>query len=317
MKEHEQKEVLDLLYTVFRFDSGDFERSFMIEASPRYREGDTLGAWCDGKLVSTVNIHRHVIRSLDDNEEYLCGFVTNVATLEKYRRRGFSRRLLRLAIEKMEQNTEFDLSLLGTGQQNHYIPLGWESMDIPMKVVIEWKNSNSINNNNVIWRSAVEIIPTDRELLLKIYSNNPRKYQFDRLNESLIEHWMGWVWKHDEAIVYILNEVEPGYVVISKLEEDDGIYVSEWRAPNIDVERKLLKAAAEEIQRRQKTNFIYFEGLPQYIGLDELIQWGKSITIENKDNIMIRNIRLPEQKIERIKEAYGSGSAACWHADIF
>ncbi|CAF1059962.1 unnamed protein product [Rotaria sordida] len=84
IQHHEQQQVIDLHYAAFgaRFKSGYYDRCFMPTASPQYKEGDTLGVWCDGKLVSTVHIRRLIIRSGDDNVEYRCGDIVGVATLE-------------------------------------------------------------------------------------------------------------------------------------------------------------------------------------------------------------------------------------------
>ncbi|CAF3468017.1 unnamed protein product [Rotaria socialis] len=318
IKKHEQKQVLDLLYSIFPCNPADFERSYTAEASPDYQEGDTLGAWHNGILVSTAHIRRLRIQSSEDDNEYLCGFISNVATAQEYRKRGFSRHLLRLLIEKMEQSSEFDLSMLGTDVHNHYSALGWEQISIPMIVTIEWNDLNSIDNNNIKWCSAAEVLSTDRDLLFKIHSNTSRKYQYSRTNGTMFTHWAGWDWQHNEAIVHICHDAEPGYVVISKPNNIDDICVYEWRAPNIDVERKVLKAAAEKILQRHQTNIIRFHGLPQYIGIDELNQWAaNSIKIEKKGDMMIRNIRLSNDKLENIKAAYSDGSASCWLADFF
>ncbi|CAF4283372.1 unnamed protein product, partial [Rotaria sordida] len=56
-----------------------------------------------------------ILRS-DNNQTYLCGVISNVATLAEFRNQGLSRQLLQQAINKMEQEA-FDISLLGTGRQ--------------------------------------------------------------------------------------------------------------------------------------------------------------------------------------------------------
>ncbi|CAF3818448.1 unnamed protein product, partial [Rotaria sp. Silwood1] len=253
---HEHKQVLDLWSSVFKLGQGYFERYFTVDASPCYQEGDTLGAWYDEQLVSTVHIRRIIIRSRDNDGEYLCAAISNVATLEEYRERGFSRQLLRMAVDKMEHSGEFEVSSLDTRQPSNYSTFGWEQISVPATVTIEWENFDPAMIN-VEWRSASEVLSSDRELLLELHTSHPREYQFDRSPSIMFEHWAGWVWQQDEAIVHICGEVEAGYVVISKPNDINNIYVSEWRAPNLNVERKLLKSAAKEIRRRQhqQTNF--------------------------------------------------------------
>ncbi|CAF4818708.1 unnamed protein product [Rotaria sp. Silwood1] len=104
VRKHEQQQAIDLWYSVFGIFPGMADRYFGSRASPRYEEGDTLGAWFDGKLVSTVNIARLILRSREDDDEYQCATITCVGTLEEYRKRGYSRDLLRMAIDKMEES---------------------------------------------------------------------------------------------------------------------------------------------------------------------------------------------------------------------
>ncbi|CAF2614363.1 unnamed protein product [Rotaria sp. Silwood2] len=319
VEKHEQVQALDLWVSVFEPGNlGWFERDFALEAAPTYQHGDTIGAWYDGELISTVHIRRIMVQSRDDDTKYLCGGISNVATLENYRNQGLSRHLLRLAIERMEQNDEFDLSILGTGRYNHYSVLGWEQMNVPNEITIEWKNFDPTMNNRK-WCSTSEIFSSDKELLLALHGKNPREYQLDRSPSSLFEHFVGWNWQFNNAIIYIHREEESGYIVISKPDNINDIHVSEWRAPNIDVERKLFKVAAEEIYRRQQqqTNIIRFHGLPQYITIKELEQWAGKIKIDFKADMMIRNIRLSKETIDKIKAAYSTGSATFWSADAF
>jgi len=188
VEKHEQGQALDLWYSVFGADNpGCFEHDFTIEASPNYQEGDTIGAWYDGQLVSAVHIRRILLQSGDDDMKYLCGGISNVATLPKYRNQGFSRHLLRLAIERMEQSGEFDLSMLGTGRYNHYYVLGWEQISVPNTITIEWNNFD-LNMNNIEWCSTSEIFLSDRELILALHTKNSRKYQFDRSPSTIFEH---------------------------------------------------------------------------------------------------------------------------------
>lgn len=316
VEKHEQQQAIDLWCTVFKPPTGFFERYFTPEASPRYQEGDTLGVWVDGKLVSAIHIRRLYIRSRDDNTEYLCGALANVATFEEYRRHGYSRTLLRMAIEKMERDG-FDVSVLGTGKPNHYAVLGWEQIFLPSPISIEWNHFSSSADHNQ-WHSVDEILANNCQSLLDIHSSKPRTYQFSRSPVSMFQHWTGWNWRKENAIIYVLPEPLQGYVVITKPDNPEEIYVAEWRATNGDIERKLLRLAANEVRRRQpQIKTIRFQTVPQYFTLEELDQWAGAVTVSKNDHSMIRNIRLSSEILEEIKAAYSSGHAAFWQGDYF
>ncbi|CAF1008610.1 unnamed protein product [Adineta steineri] len=317
VEKHEQQQAIDLWYIVFKPPPGYFERYFNKEASPRYQEGDTLGAWINEKLVSAVHIRRLNIRSRDDNTEYLCGAISNVATFEEHRKHGYSRNLLQMAITKMEQSNEFDISTLTTGVPTHYSALGWESISLPSPISIHWNYFSSSCDSNQ-WNSVNNISSSNYQLLLDIHSNKPRTYQYNRSPVNVFQYWTGWTWKRDNAIIYSLQDAQQGYVVITHPDNVDNINVSEWRALNVDAERKLLKAAANEIHRRHsQIKIIRFHTAPQYMSLEELEQWAGAVTVSKNDRTMIRNIRLSHEILEKIKAAYLSGHATFWQGDYF
>lgn len=317
VKRHEEQQALDLWYTVFKTAPGFFERYFDKQASPRYQEGDTVGAWVNEKLISAVHIRRLYMRSRDDNTEYLCGAIANVATLEEYRKNGYSRILLQMAIKTMEDN-EFDISVLGTGKPNHYSPLGWEQISLPSPISIEWNHFSNSSGDPSLWHSTTDTLTSNGQTLLDIHSTKPRTYQINRSPLSMYQYWIGWNWRQENAIVYVLGDVQQGYVVITKPDDVDNVYVSEWRASNVDIERKLLKLAANEIHRRQpQRKVIRFHTVPQYMSLEELEQWVGTVTVSKNDHTMIRNIRLSNEILEKIKAAYSSGHATFWTGDYF
>ncbi|CAF2867638.1 unnamed protein product [Rotaria sp. Silwood2] len=318
VEKHEQQQVVDLVCPIFKTNP-DMEKSyFSLDASPCYQEGDTLGAWQNDKLVSVVHIRRLALRSNETNEKYSCGGFGNVATVDKYRRRGLSRHLLRMAIDRMEKNNEFDISMLSTEKPNHYTVLGWESVPRPSQIIINWKNITS-SSINAEWRSASNISSEDIELLLKIHSNNPRIYQIDRSPSTLFQHWVKKRWQNNAAIVCLYeHEEEQGYVVIGKPDSEKDICVLEWCAPNFNLETKLLSLAAIEIRQRYgSTKPICLLALPQYMKIDELTEWAGPLQIKISKDLMMRNIRLPKEVYEKIKLAYSEGRAVFWIGDYF
>jgi predicted acetyltransferase len=319
IQHHEEQQVIDLRYAAFgtMFKSGYCDRCFIRTASPRYKEGDTLGAWCDGKLVSTAHIRRLIIRSVDDNIEYRCGGIVGVATLEEYRKRGYSRQLLRMAIEKMEQSNEFDVSFLQTETTKHYRVLGWEQICTPSPITVEWKNLN-FESNNFEWQSAIDLLSSDGQFLLEIHSDKPRAYQFDRSPLIMFEHCTGWNWSQERAIVCMLKGEQTGYIVINHPDDYSDVYISEWRAPNVEVEKKLFELAAKEIRRRHPDiKYIRFYGLPQYMSLEKLEELYGRVTKEQNDVTMVRNIRLPNHVFDRMKISFTSGESILWPGDYF
>ncbi|CAF1556226.1 unnamed protein product, partial [Rotaria sordida] len=296
VEKHEQQQVIDLVYPIFKTNHDVEKRYFSLDASPYYQEGDTLGAWHNDKLVSIVHIRRLTLRSNENNEKYLCGGLGNVATVGEYRRHGLSRHLLQMAIDRMEKSNEFDISMLTTEKHSHYTVLGWEPVPYPSQIIIDWKNITS-SSTDAEWRSASNVSSEDIELLLKIHSNNPRIYQIDRSPSTLFQHWVKMRWQNNAAIVCLYeHEKEQGYAVIGKPDSENDICVLEWRAPNVNLEKKLLSQAAAEIrQRHGSTKPIRLLALPQYMTIDELTEWAGPLQIRTKQNLMMRNIRLPKE----------------------
>ncbi|CAF2754666.1 unnamed protein product [Rotaria sp. Silwood2] len=314
----EQEKALKLWQTAFKPKSeGYFERYFLSTASPHYQEGDTLGAWSDDNLlVSVVHIRRMILKSAN-NETYLCGVVSNVATLAEFRNQGLSRTLLKQAIKKMEQEA-FDISVLGTGRSHHYLSLGWQLLTTRIQYVINMPEKISSCNYEMSWISASFISFYDQ--LLELYSAHPRSYQFDRDSPLMFEHWIGWHWKEDFAYIFMLPN-KKGYVVISQPDgKQSKVCISEWRAHDTDSEITLLSMAATEIRRRYGHKSFLLHTLPQYATLKSL-EWDNNdlISEENQD-IMIRNIRLSDDLFENIKAAFeteNEKAATIWPGEYF
>ena len=318
VEKYEQPQALDMWCPIFKTNRDLEERYFSSTASPRYQEGDTLGVWYNNKLVSTLHIRRFKLRSSENNEKYLCAGISNVATVAEYRRQGLSRHLLQIAIDKLEKSNEFDMSMLGTGNPSHYASFGWEQVPEPNQVMIDWGKIGS-SSMYVEWRLASDILCHHSELLLKIHSNNPRNYQMDRSPVTVFQDWVKGRWENKAAIVCLYEQDdEQGYVVISQPDSEKDVCVLEWRAPNMSLEKKLLSLAAAEIRRRHGSiKRIHLFALPQYISIDELIEWAGPVQIGVNEHIMMRNIRLPISVYEKVKTAYANGHAVFWSGDYF
>ena len=318
VEKHEQQQTLDIWCAIFKTNRDLEERYFSSNTSPRYQEGDTLGAWHSNKLVSTVHIRRFILQSRENNEKYLCAGITNVATVAEYRRQGLSRHLLQMAVDKLENSNEFDMSMLGTRKPSHYAAFGWEQVPEPTQVMIDWRKIGS-SNINVEWRSASNDLCHTSELLFKVHSDNPRIYQMDRSPLTVFQHWVRARWQNNAAIVCLYEQdKKQGYVVIGQPDSEKDVCVLEWRAPCMSLEKTLLSLAAAEIRRRHgSTKYIHLFALPQYMSIDELIEWAGPVQIGINQDIMMRNIQLPISVYEKVKTAHASGHAVFWSGDYF
>jgi predicted acetyltransferase len=317
VNKQEESKVLELWQNAFEPKSdGYFERYFSDTASPQYQEGDTLGAWSgDDLLVSVVHIRRMNIRSAD-NEIFLCGVISNVATLAAFRNQGLSRELLKQAIDKMQRDG-FDFSMLGTGRSNHYLKLAWEPVIMRTQYVIHIPDHVSSPNSEASWVSASSISFYDQ--LFELYSIHPRSYQCDRYSPLMFEHWIGWHWQENDAYVCMLPN-QKGYIVISQPDgKGSDVCVSEWRAIDVDAERTLLNMAAAEIRRRYRRKSFLLHTLPQYTTLESLGWNTTNLVFEQNEDIMIRNIRLPDHVFQNIKRTFegSNGKATIWPGEYF
>ncbi|CAF0761570.1 unnamed protein product [Adineta steineri] len=302
VEKHEQQHAVDLWCPIFKTNFNVEKSYFSLDASPNYEEGDTLGAWYNDKLISTLHIRRLILFSNENNKKYLCGGITNVATREEYRNHGFSRHLLQM----------------GTGRPNHYSVFGWEQVPQPIKIIIQWKTISSLDID-VVWRPISDLSSEDFELLHKIHSNNPRIYQIVRTPSTIFQHWVKMRWESNHAIVCLYeHKEEQGYVVIGKSDNEADICVLEWQAPNRNLEQKLLSLAVTEIrQRYESKKVICLFALPKYMTIEDLTQWAGPPQIGINQEIMMRNIRLPKEIYEKIKISYSNGSTVFWSGDYF
>jgi hypothetical protein len=53
------------------------------------------------------------------------------------------------------------------------------------------------------------------------------------------------------------------------------------------------------------------------MSIEEFEQWVGKIKIEREEDMMIRNIRLPNETIDKIKTAYSKGASTFWDGGIF
>ena len=296
----DQPDALDLWHTVFDVSRDYFARYFA--ADPWYQPGDSFGAWAEGKLVSAVHLCRRPMAW--NGDALLCGGIANVATLPEYRKNGLSRRLLSLAIERMEDGG-FAFSLLGTGVPDHYAQLGWGMIHLPRFQIALSDGAASAEG------SLEPARPT--ETVTAQYAADPRPLQQKR-PPQYFEGWVGWHWSSGGALIG--TAPGEGYIILKVPESPEHpVTVEEWRAGNADAEALLIRQAASQAGQRGHGK-IAFEALPQYVEISALEALG---TVEKTQSWgqMIRNVGLSENDYAQVKDAYLSGRAAWWPADGF
>ena len=174
-------------------------------------------------------------------------------------------------------------------------------------------------DENAQWRLVSELTLEDMQILLRIYSTQPRPYQTVRTPSTLFQQWVRWEWENDAAIVcQYEHDQGHGYIVIGKADSETDVFVLEWRAPNLIIEQKLLCIAVAEIQRRhEKSKIIRLFALPQYMTIVQLGEWAGPVQINTNSDSMMRNIRLSDGAYEKIKAAFCDGHATFWSGDYF
>ena len=312
---HEENQALEIWCSIFNNPVDLERRYFTPNASPYYKEGDTLGAWFNDKLLSTVHIRRFILESNKDGRQYVCAGITNVTTRNEYRRRGLSRQLLQMTIGKFDQSNEFDMSILGTGKAKHFERFGWEQVTQPIRIIIDWQMYTP-SHENIQWRPVSNLSYEDIELFCKIHSIHRRIYQMRRSPCSIFYHWVKRRWDKNSAIAYLYED--KGYVIIGNPESEEDICVLEWRTSDVILEQKLLSLAVNEIRQRYGlTKPIQLFALPQYMTIEQLANWAGPVQVGTNYDIMMRNIRVPIEIYEEIKTSFSNGHAVFWSGDYF
>ncbi|CAF1296548.1 unnamed protein product [Didymodactylos carnosus] len=118
-----EKLVLRLWQNVLDQDQECFKRYYSTAID--YQQGDTLGAWSKGQLVSVAHICCFMTQW--NCSLFKCGGIANVVTVSRFRRQGLSRKLLEMAINKKRFEKNFHYSTLSATVHNHYEVLPRES----------------------------------------------------------------------------------------------------------------------------------------------------------------------------------------------
>ena len=280
-----------------------FRRYF--DADPWYRVGDCLGAWVGGRLVSAVHICRRPLRW--QGRTVWCGAISNVTTDPGYRRQGFSRELLRMAIARMEAD-QIDFSMLFTGSFGHYSALGWEETLLPRPSVAVAPSLLEDGADGAI----VERLRLDWDELGRLQTHSHRPLTLARV-PAYWQGWSAWCWRQDGARVFVVPE--RGYLVLALPGHDcEKVNVAEWSAVDAASEALMLRYAAA-MTRALGRKRLALSAPPQF-GSTMLSELGE-VEVQPQRGMMLRNVSIHPDEFRSIATAYESGVATWWPADGF
>ena len=305
--EDEQPQAVDFGHQIFPLYPISFNKKYYSSARS-YCFGDSLGAWCDGQLVSALHICRLNFRN--DDETYRCGGIGSVATLPDYRERGISRHLLKQAMDKMK-NEGFAFSILYSSRHSHYEYFGFEQCSLSRRILIDLNKAidDASISSEFEWKTAY----VDEEII-SIYDKQPRVLQLTR-SPSYFKEWAQWYWERDNSIIHVIPE--QGYIILYKNKDTGICSASEWRAVNREVEEQLLIRASCKAQQLNSAQ-IKLAATPVFVDskwLEENL--GTIAKIEEDKTTMIRNISLTAEEFNRVRSFYTTGEAVMWPADHF
>ncbi len=210
IRESEYEECLDLWQTVWPED----ERAYFA----RYFYGDqdfqpeyTRVCEIDGLIVSVAHIVKRIVSCGD--LKLTMGGIANVVTLPKFRRRGYSAKCLRQAVQVMEADA-MDFSLLFSGAHALYSGLGWESVGSE-ECVVKLPPQLDARPTNLSLRPYIS---GDDEALHGIYRsfNDSRPITVMR-SAPYWRDWLGW-WRGNapgQAVIAERDGKLSGYILYS------------------------------------------------------------------------------------------------------
>lgn len=297
----EHKLAIDLWLDVFGVEPEYFTR--YCAGDPWYRPGDTLGAWVDDTLVSTVHLCRRPMKW--KGRVITMAGIANVATRPEYRGKCLAASLLKTLEEKLQAD-DCDYAMLGTGIPEFYERLGWERLALAQ--------FQTTLDRTVPKASGVCEEVGHMHSVLPLYELSARPL----LPVRTEEYMLGWVsYERNKLDSYTWVIPECGYIMV-RLPGEIGrtAEVSEWSAVDSDTEELLFRQALAAAQTHGAAN-ICFGAMPQFINPAFIGSLAGIVTYDPEPGAMIKNIRLPDDDYTAIKAALNSGQAPCWVADHY
>lgn len=185
-----------------------------------WRDRDRLfGCLVDGRVVSAVHLMHRPVHV--PGGKWTFGAIAGVATYEEFRGRGYSSRLMRMAMDQMTEDG-VDIGLLLTGINPFYEKMGWAT--IPRTTF------RATVQRPFDVRSQAELsadIPSTELAPIHDAFNADRPFAVDRSPE----YWKGWadVWMRGATRIVVRDGSKPiAYAVARKWKDGVGVPEIGW-----------------------------------------------------------------------------------------
>lgn len=196
LRENELEAWVQHCLTVFTgpTDTPDYFRDHYLWDPYRDPEGVMI-AEDNGQIVATVRVFAR--EAYIDGFRVTVGGIGEVSTIDAYRRKGISGKLLEMAIDYMVRKG-MDMSLLFTGVHGHYARYGW--FTVPRRLITPSLEAVAPLPENAVLRPlTANDLPTARGL----YGLTAGRFvgAFVREHPDYWSDWMMGFWKNPLALV--------------------------------------------------------------------------------------------------------------------
>ncbi|MGQ9525877.1 MAG: GNAT family N-acetyltransferase [Armatimonadota bacterium] len=300
------EEAIELWLRVFSPDLKAYFENYYYH-DPWYVPECSRAVLVNGVMASAVHICRRPVRV--SGETMWMGGIANVATLEQYRRRGFSSKLLRQCVEVMER-LGVAFSTLGTGVNRHYAKLGWISiatMHPNVTLREDWRPRSRLRAVSTEWEPFPSAVPA-------LYT----AFQ-DRLPVTFLRddaYFRGWWYRRarESGSLYLIcgDDGEVGYLVVRA--EENSLRVHEMAiAEGLDTEAVYL--IADLSAGMGKKNF--GGEIPLLPGWIDALRETGELNMHCSYGTMFRPVCMTMDELRPVLSAYQSKLQPWWDPDGF
>lgn len=206
LRPEEQAACLDLWAQVFSPSHDYFERYFQ---DPYWKPAYTRVCVVDGALVAAVQLVRRPVRIANGQTLWMAG-IANVATLPKYRGRGYASQLLQ-DLHRVMDSEDFAFGLLFTGIHDFYGRLGWERLPLPL-----YEATPTLGDVSG-WRfraAETDDLPAVQRWYHTFYADHPLTVQRDDAYWRVWTRWDDPNWRHKFYIAEDTGGSARGYIAL-------------------------------------------------------------------------------------------------------
>lgn len=271
---------------------------------PWYRHENCLVAVEGDEIVASVMTERRTFEWR--GVPVVCGAISQVATAERWRRKGVATELLRRSIEAIESD-KAAFSALMTDVPSLFRRLGWETVNSPRfrLPVSDYRGVAEVEEIGLTPLPAV--VP-------RIYEDSSRRELYFPRPRVYFQTYVGWTWTSDrQGAEALIAPDEAGYAIVG-LRGKEEVYVEEAFSDGAATELMLIRAAANWAARRGRTT-LTFGFMPQHLNLSYLI--GAERFELAPYVYMIRRMAMREKAYAELKNSLESGTSVLWDADEF